>query len=65
MKAIAVFPGQAGSIHLAELPKPSVQDIPEGRGVLVKVLLENYQEMMRLLTEEKNAIKVVVNVARG
>ena len=38
MKAIAVFPGKAGSIHLAELPKPSVQDIPNGRGVLVKVL---------------------------
>jgi len=38
MKAVAVFPGKAGSIHLAELPKPSVQDIPNGRGVLVKVL---------------------------
>ena len=38
MKAVAVFPGKAGSIHLAELPKPSVQDIPDGRGVLVKVL---------------------------
>ncbi len=38
MKAIAVFPGKAGSIHLAELPKPSVKDIPNGRGVLVKVL---------------------------
>jgi len=38
MKAIAVFPGQANSVHLAELPKPSVNDIPNGRGVLVKVL---------------------------
>ncbi len=38
MKAIAVVPGKAGSIHLAEVPKPSVQDIPNGRGVLVKVL---------------------------
>jgi len=38
MKAIAVFPGKAGSIHLTEVPKPSVQDIPNGRGVLVKVL---------------------------
>ena len=26
--------------------------------------LENYQEMMRLLTEEKSAIKVFVNVAK-
>ena len=38
MKAIAVFPGKPNSIHLAELPKPSVDDIPNGRGVLVKVL---------------------------
>ena len=38
MKAIAVFPGKAGSIHLAKLDKPSVKDVPDGRGVLVKVL---------------------------
>src|ERR1700687_4375279 len=38
MKAVAVFPGKAGSVHLAELPKPSVTDVPDGRGVLVKVL---------------------------
>ena len=38
MKAIAVLPGQPGSVHLAELPKPSVDDVPNGRGVLVKVL---------------------------
>jgi threonine dehydrogenase-like Zn-dependent dehydrogenase len=39
MKAIAVMPGKAGSIHLRELRKPSLDDIPEGRGVLVKVLM--------------------------
>jgi len=38
MKAIAVFPGKPGSVHLADLPKPSVNDVPNGRGVLVKVL---------------------------
>src|SRR5919199_4078056 len=38
MKAIAVFPGKPDSIHLAELPKPSVDEVPDGRGVLVKVL---------------------------
>ena len=38
MKAIAVFPGKADSVHLAELPKPALDDIPNGRGVLVKVL---------------------------
>ena len=38
MKAIAVVPGNPGSVHLAQLPKPSVTDVPGGRGVLVKVL---------------------------
>jgi threonine dehydrogenase-like Zn-dependent dehydrogenase len=38
MKAIAVTPGRAGSVHLASLAKPSVAEIPGGRGVLVKVL---------------------------
>lgn len=38
MRAIAVFPGKPNSVHLAELPKPSVNDVPNGRGVLVKVL---------------------------
>lgn len=38
MKAIAVFPGKPNSVHLAELPKPKVEDLPNGRGVLVKVL---------------------------
>ena len=38
MRAIAVFPGKPDSVHLAELPKPSVDDVPAGRGVLVKVL---------------------------
>jgi hypothetical protein len=38
MKAIAVYPGKANSLHLAELPMPQVTDVPGGRGVLVKVL---------------------------
>lgn len=38
MKAIAVRPGQPGSAYLAELEKPSIEDVPGGRGVLVKVL---------------------------
>src|SRR5882672_3837428 len=38
MKAVAVFPGKPNTVHIAELPKPSVSDIPNGRGVLVKVL---------------------------
>src|SRR3712207_5273396 len=38
MKAMAVFPGKPGSIHLADLPEPNVDDVPDGRGVLVEVL---------------------------
>ena len=38
MKAIAVRPGKPNSVHLAELPTPKLDSIPNGRGVLVKVL---------------------------
>ncbi len=38
MKAIAVFPGKANSIHLREVAKPGLEEVPAGRGVLVKVL---------------------------
>jgi threonine dehydrogenase-like Zn-dependent dehydrogenase len=39
MKAIAVHPGKPHSIHLEDVQKPKVDQIPTGRGVLVKVLL--------------------------
>lgn len=38
MKAIAVLPGRPNTIHLREVPKPRVNDVPNGRGVLVKTL---------------------------
>src|SRR3954465_11699492 len=46
MKAVAVLPGQPNSVHLVDIPVPKLTDqphphvcpIPEGRGVLVKVL---------------------------
>jgi threonine dehydrogenase-like Zn-dependent dehydrogenase len=38
MKAIAVYPGKPDSMHLRDVPEPSVSDVPEGRGVLVQVL---------------------------
>jgi threonine dehydrogenase-like Zn-dependent dehydrogenase len=38
MKAIAVLPGQPNTMHLREVPRPTVDEIPGGRGVLVKVL---------------------------
>src|SRR5438067_7805858 len=38
MRAIAVHPGQPNSMHLRDIPEPEVSDVPEGRGVKVKVL---------------------------
>jgi glucose 1-dehydrogenase len=38
MKAIAVHPGQPNSMHLRDVPEPSLDEIPDGRGVLVSVL---------------------------
>ena len=38
MKAIAVIPGKPNSIHLREVAKPHLEEIPNGRGVLVKLL---------------------------
>ena len=46
MKAVAVLPGKPNSVHLRDIPVPKLTDqphphvcrIPEGRGVLVKVL---------------------------
>lgn len=38
MKAIAVVPGKPNTIHLREVPKPKVDDVPNARGVLVKII---------------------------
>src|SRR5690349_5923452 len=38
MKAVAVRPGVSDSIHLRDVPMPSVHDVPGRRGVLVRVL---------------------------
>ena len=38
MKAVAVRPGERDSIHLRDVPMPSIHDVPGGRGVLVRVL---------------------------
>jgi glucose 1-dehydrogenase len=37
MKALAVVPGKPNTIHLREVPKPRVEDAPEGLGVLIKI----------------------------
>ena len=38
MKAIAIYPGKANSVHLREIPMPRLEEVPNGRGVLVKML---------------------------
>ncbi len=38
MKAVAVLPPKADSIHLRAVPRPTVDDIPNGRGALVRVI---------------------------
>src|SRR5438094_3735131 len=38
MKAIAVFPGKRDSIHLEDVSLPTLDAVPDGRGVRVEVL---------------------------
>ena len=38
MKAIVVRPGHSGSVHLARLDDPTLDEIPGGQGVLARVL---------------------------
>lgn len=38
MKAIAVHPGTPDTLHLRDIPTPDINSVPNGRGVLVKVL---------------------------
>ena len=38
MKAIAVNPGKQDSVHLTDVSKPNIDEVADGKGVLVKVL---------------------------
>ena len=38
MKSVAVYPGKPNSAHIANLERPSLNSVPNGRGVLVRVL---------------------------
>jgi len=53
MKAVAVIPGKANSVHLADLAKPKVSDMPGGRGVLVRVLKIGVDATDREINEAK------------
>ena len=62
-----VPPAPAGGEALAPLPMPDIlkqyQLVSADRLTNPVDGLDNYQEMMRLLVEEKSALKVYVNVA--
>ncbi len=38
MKAIAITPHHPNSAHLVDVPMPQLSDVPNGRGVLIKIL---------------------------
>jgi threonine dehydrogenase-like Zn-dependent dehydrogenase len=38
MRAVAVHPGRRDSLHVRDVPRPSIDDVPDGRGVLVRML---------------------------
>lgn len=38
MKAIAIVPGTPHSVHLRDVPRPRLEDVPDGRGVRVRML---------------------------
>lgn len=38
MKAVAIRPGTPNSVHIQDIPRPSISEIENGTGVLVKVL---------------------------
>lgn len=51
MKAIAVVPGRPYSLHIREIPKPKVSDVPDGRGVLVKLIWDLFWAIRLLLAQ--------------
>src|SRR5260370_13507587 len=53
MKALAVFPHTPHSMHLEDAPKPSLDDIAGGRGVLVQVLRVGVDGTDREINEGK------------
>ena len=63
MKAIAVLPGKPNSVHLAQMPKPSTDDIPGGRGVLVKVLRVGVDGMTKRSTPQNTELRRMATIS--
>ncbi|MPZ22685.1 MAG: alcohol dehydrogenase catalytic domain-containing protein [Dehalococcoidia bacterium] len=38
MKALALYPGKPNSLHIENIPNPTLADVPDGNGVLVEML---------------------------
>lgn len=53
MKAVAVRPGIPHSVHLVDAPQPKLEDVPGGRGVLVKTLKVGVDATDREINEAK------------
>jgi threonine dehydrogenase-like Zn-dependent dehydrogenase len=53
MQAVAVTPGRPNSVHLADLPRPRIDDVAAGRGVLVRVLKIGVDATDREINEAK------------
>jgi threonine dehydrogenase-like Zn-dependent dehydrogenase len=53
MKAVAVRPGVPDSIHVRDVPMPQVSDVPNGRGVLVRVIHVGVDGTDREINEAK------------
>ncbi len=53
MKAVAVRPGVPNSVHMVDAPPPKLSDVPNGKGVLVKVLKVGVDATDREINEAK------------
>jgi threonine dehydrogenase-like Zn-dependent dehydrogenase len=66
MRALAVVPGQPGSLRLVDLPTPALADIDDGRGVGVRVLQVGLCGTDREISEGLyGALRTRVNVTGG
>lgn len=53
MKAVAVHPGKPDSVHLAELAKPSLDQVEDGHGVQLRILKVGVDATDREINEAK------------
>ena len=59
MKAVAVTPGKPHSVHLRDIPTPSVDQIPNGKGVLVRILKVGVDATDREINDDAVGMKTL------